>query len=134
MKLYFLIGFLVLPFFALSQIDKIRYSKLQLINSMNNEPCKSSYDESWYCGENGSLINYKFKNNFVSSVLYMWEFNSKHEADQDVTKEIEKAKITYGRPEMKGNEVFWFKGSLLIHVTYGYTNGKHYSCWSVSEI
>jgi hypothetical protein len=133
MKKYLLLALLVAPFISFSQIDKIGYTKTQVINSTNGDPCKSSYNEIWYCGENGSLINYTFKNNLVSSVLYMWEFNSKYEADQDVRNEIAKAKVDYGRPEMKGDQAFWFTGNYLIMISYGFTNGKHYSCWRVSE-
>jgi hypothetical protein len=100
---------------------------------MDGEPCKSTYDEIWYCLENGNFINYSFKNNLVSSVLYMWEFKSKYEADKDVNSEIAKAKIEYGRPEMMGDKAFWFSGNLVIMVAYGYANGKHYCSWRVSE-
>jgi hypothetical protein len=133
MKKNLLLALLVAPFISFSQIDKIGYSKTQVFNSMNSVPCKNTYDAIWYCGENGSLINYTFKNNLVSSVMYMWEFKSKYEADEDVRNEIAKAKIEYGRPEMKGDQAFWFSGNFLIHISYGYTNGKHYSCWRASE-
>ena len=133
MKNYLLLALLVAPYITFSQIDKIGYSKTQVVNSINSAPCKNSYDEIWYCGENGSLINYTFKNNLVSSVIYMWEFKSKYEADQDVRNEIAKAKIHYGRPEMKGDQAFFFTGNYLIMITYGFSNGKHYSCWRVSE-
>lgn len=133
MKKYLLLTLVIIPFVSFSQIDKIGYSKTQVVNSMNGNPCKSDYNAIWYCGENGSLIMYEFKNNLVSSVLYMWEFKSKFEADVDVKIEIAKAKIEYGRPDMKGEKAFWFTDNLLILVSYGYTNGKHYSCWSVSE-
>ena len=132
-KTYLLLAIVLTPVVAFSQIDKIGYSKAQIINSNNGDPCKTTYDGVWYCGINGSLINYTFKNNLVNSVMYMWEFNSKSEADLDVQKEIAKYKTSYGRPEMKGDQAFWFSGNLLIHIFYGYTNGKHYSCWSVSE-
>ena len=65
MKKYLLLALLVAPFISFSQIDKIGYTKTQVINSTNGDPCKSSYNEIWYCGENGSLINYTFKNNLV---------------------------------------------------------------------
>ena len=133
MKKIFSLLILIIPLYSFSQIDKIGYSKTQVVNLMNGDPCKTSYNEIWYCGENGSLINYSFKNNIVSSVMYMWEFKSKYEADEDVKSEIAKARIEYGRPDMKGDQAFWFAGNLLIHITYGYTNGKHYSCWRVSE-
>lgn len=133
MKKYLLIALLLTPFVSFSQLDKIGYTKTQVMSSINVEPCKSSYNDIWYCGENGSLISYRFKNNIVNSVMYMWEFNSKYEADEDVKKEISKAKIEYGRPDMKGDQAFWITENFLIHIFYGYTNGKHYSCWGLSE-
>ncbi len=133
MRKLFCLLILFIPLFSLSQIDKIGYSKTQVANSMEGSPCKSSYNEISYCGENGSLINYSFKNSIVSSVMYMWEFKSKYEADQDVKSEVAKAKNEYGRPEMKGDQAFFFVENLLILISYGYTNGKHYSCWRVSE-
>jgi hypothetical protein len=133
MKKYLFIALLFSPFFLYSQIDKIGYSKTQVVNSINTEPCKTTHDGIWYCDDNGNLINYTFKNNLVSSVMYMREFNSKYEAETDVKSEIAKTKNEYGRPEMKGDQAFWFTGNLLIHISYGYTNGKHYSCWRVSK-
>ena len=133
MKKFILAALLLLPFVAFSQMDKIGYSKTQVINSTNGDPCKNTYNGIWYCGENGSLINYTFKNNLVSSVMYMWEFKSKYEADLDVKNEIKKYRNEYGKPEMKGNQAFWFLGNYIVQISYGYTNGKHYSCWRVSE-
>lgn len=133
MKTYLLLALTLIPVIAFSQIDKIGYTKTQILNSTDGDPCKITDNGIWYCGKNGSLINYTFRNNLVNSVMYMWEFNSKYEADLDVKNEIAKYKITYGRPEMKEDQAFWFSGNLLIHVFYGYTNGKHYCCWSVSE-
>ena len=63
----------------------------------------------------------------------MWEFKTKYEADDDVKSEISKTSSELGRPIYKGDQAFWFSGNLLIMVTYGYSNGKHYSCWKVSE-
>jgi hypothetical protein len=134
MKKYFLIAFLLMQFAALCQIEKMGYSKSQVLNSTNEDPCKSNASEIWYCGTNGSLINYTFKNDVVSSVLLMWEFKTKYEADADVRKAISIAKNTYGRPEMKGDIAYWFKGNFLITISYGYANGKHYSSWQVKEI
>lgn len=133
MKTYLLLALVLMPVFAFSQIDKIGYSRTQILNSTDGQPCKIADNGFWYCGKNGSLIHYTFRDNLVTSVLYMWEFNSKYEADIDVKTEIAKNKIAYGRPEMKEDQAFWFSGNLLIHIFYGYTNGKHYSCWSVSE-
>ena len=50
-----------------------------------------------------------------------------------VQKEINKYKSLYGKPTMKGNEAFFFRGDLLVMISYGYSNGKHYSCWQVSK-
>lgn len=133
MKKYLLLALLLVPFVSFSQIDKIGYSKAKVVNSMKGDPCKSNYNEIWYCGENGILIHYTFKNNFVSDIMYMWEFKSKYEADEDVKVRSQNAKIQYGRPEMKGEQSFWFTGNYLILISYGYSNGKHYSCWRVSE-
>lgn len=133
MKKYYLVILLLGAFQIFSQNDKIGYSKTQIIDIMDREPCKISDNQFWYCEEDGDFINYTFKNNFVSSVMYMWEYKSKYEADQDVKNEISKAKNIYGRPEIKDNQAFWFVDKLLIHITYGYKNGKHYSCLRISE-
>ena len=58
----------------------------------------------------------------------MREFKSKYEAKEDVKSEIAKEKIEYGRPEIKGDQAFWFTENTLIMVSYGYANGKHYTC------
>jgi hypothetical protein len=127
--------FLILffPIAAFCQTDKLGLSKSDVIKSMQGNPCKSDYNQIWYCGDNGSLINYTFKNNLVSSVLYMWEFKSKYEAESDVKSEVTKTENIYGRPERKGVQSFWFTGDEIIMIAYGFTNGKHYSCWRVSE-
>ena len=128
-----LILLLFIPLVSFGQIDKIGYSKAQLINSVDAEPCKSDYNSIWYCGDNGGLVNYGFEYNKVNSVLYMTNFSSKYLAEQDVQKEINRYKGIYGKPTMKGNEAYFFIGDLLVMISYGYTNGKHYSCWRVSK-
>ncbi len=119
-------------YFSIGQIDKLGFTRSEIINSTDGDPCKSSYDAIWYCGENGSRINYGFEGNTVTSVLYMWEFPSKYEADADVRNEISKYTAEFGRPEMKNGQAFWFVGDNLIMISYGYTNGNHYSTWRVS--
>jgi hypothetical protein len=133
MKKILLIALLLLPILSFSQIDKIGYSKSKLISSMEGDPCKTDYDGVWYCTDNGTLIKYTFSNDQVSKVFYMWKFNSKYEADADVQSEISKARSQYGKPDMKGEQAFWFVDDFLIMVAYGYTNGKHYSTWSVEK-
>jgi hypothetical protein len=133
MKRIILLLFIFMPILSYGQIDKIGYSRSRLISSMEGEPCKNDYDGLWYCSDNGSLIKYTFSNNQVSEVLYMWEFRSKYEADADVKSEISKGRSQYGRPEMKGEQAFWFVDDLLIMISYGFTNGKHYSTWSVAK-
>tara|TARA_B100001989_G_C24533157_1_gene462805 strand:+ start:100 stop:498 length:399 start_codon:yes stop_codon:yes gene_type:complete len=128
-----LILLLFIPLVSFGQIDKIGYSKAQLLNSVDAEPCKSDYNSIWYCGNNGGLVNYGFEYNKVSSVLYMTNFSSKYLAEQDVQKEINRYKGIYGKPTMKGNEAYFFLDDLLVMISYGYTNGKHYSCWRVSK-
>jgi hypothetical protein len=128
-----ILSLLLLPSFGIGQIDKIGYSKAQVLNSLSSEPCKSDYNSIWYCGNNGGLVNYGFEYNKVSSVLYMTNFSSKYQAEQDVQKEINRYKDIYGKPTMKGNEAYFFRGDLLVMISYGYTNGKHYSCWRVSK-
>jgi hypothetical protein len=123
----------MIPLILFSQVDKIGYSKTKLINSMQGQPCKSTINSIWYCGENGSYINYEFNDEIVSSVLYMWEFDDKNKADYDVINETEKNSRVYGKPSMKGDDAFWFVGDFLVSIKYGYTNGKHYSTWSAKR-
>lgn len=132
MKPFSVIFFLLFSFLSFGQMDKIGYSKNEVLNSFDVGPCKSSYNMVWYCTENNSFINYTFTNNKVSSVLYMWEFNSKIEADSDVRSETTKYSKIYGKPTMKGDQAFWFVGDYIVMCSYGYTNGKHYSTWQVS--
>jgi len=134
MKSLNLITFLLLSMLSFGQIDKIGFSKSEILNSFNAAPCKSSYNEVWFCTENDSFINYTFTEDKVSSVLYMWEFNSKMEADSDVRKETTKYTKIYGKPTMKGDQAFWFVGDYLVMCSYGNTNGKHYSTWRVSNL
>lgn len=134
MKLLSLIIFLSFSILSFGQIDRIGYSKSEILNSFDKAPCKSSYNEVWYCTENDSFINYTFTENKVSSVLYMWEFNSKMEADSDVRKETIKYTRIYGKPTMKGDQAFWFVGDYIVMCSYGNTNGKHYSTWRVSTL
>lgn len=131
MKKILLIAFLLLPILSFSQIDKIGYSKSKLISSMDGNPCKTDYDGIWYCTDNGTLIKYTFSNDQVSKVFYMWEFSSKYEADADIRSEISKARSQFGAAVTKDDKTFWFVGDLLVMIAYGYTNGKHYSTWSV---
>ena len=133
MKKLLLLSALLIFAFGFGQIDKIGYTKAQVLNSIDTEPCKSSYNSIWYCGDNGGLVNYGFEYNKVKSVLYMTNFSSKYQAEEDVQKEINKYKSLYGKPTMKGNEAFFFQGDLLVMISYGYSNGKHYSCWRVSK-
>jgi len=128
-----ILSLLLLPSFGLSQIDKIGYSKTQVLSSVSGEPCKTDQYSIWYCDENGGLVNYGFEYNKVNSVTYMTNFSSRYQAEQDVKKEINKYKDVYGKPTMKGNEAYFFRGDLLVMISYGYTNGKHYSCWRVSK-
>jgi hypothetical protein len=132
MKLLSLIVFLSFSILSFGQLDKIGFSKIEVLNSFDKAPCKSSYNAVWYCSENGSLINYTFTSEKVSSVLYMWEFNSKIDADLDVRNETSKYTKIYGKPTMKGDQAFWFVGNYIVMCSYGYTNGKHYSTWQVS--
>lgn len=133
MHRFFLSLFLTMMLVSYGQIDKIGYSKTSILNSYNSPPCKKDINAIWYCMENGHLINYTFTDNKVSSVLYMWEFDSKLDADEDVEKEKSKYSAIYGKPTMKGGQAFWFVGdNLLIMCSYAYTNGKHYSTWRVS--
>jgi hypothetical protein len=132
MKTLNLIILLLFSNLSFGQIDKIGFSKIEILNSFDAEPCKTSLNSIWYCTESDGLINYTFTNNKVSSVLYMWAFNSKIEADSDVRKEISKYTRIYGKPTMKGDQAFWFVGDYLVMCSYGNTNGKHYSTWQVS--
>ena len=109
---------------SFGQIDKIGYFKSQLFSSMEGEPCKTDYHGVWDCTENGSFINYKFSNNQVSKVYYMWEFSSKNEADSDVKSEISKARSQFGATVIKEDKIFWFVGDLLVMFAYGYTKWK----------
>jgi hypothetical protein len=118
MKKFIILLLCTIPFYSFSQVDKIGYSKSQLLNSMSAEPCKSTYNDIWYCVENGSMIVYDLKNDFVSSVMYMDEYSSKAEANIYVNNEINKAKQKYGRPTMKGDEAYWFSGDFR-HCWYG---------------
>jgi len=122
-----------MPLCAFSQIDKIGYSKEQVMHSINVQPCKISESGLWYCGNKGDLTFYSIKNNLVHSVLNMWEYPSKNDADIAVRKAIEEEKSRIGSPTMKEGNAYWFVGNYLVCISYGYTNGKHYSCWNVSE-
>jgi hypothetical protein len=133
MKLLILLLIFFSPLYSFSQIDKIGYSKEQILDSMNSDPCKTSYNQIWYCSENGTLISYSFENNIVRRVLHMWEFKSKYEADEDVRKKVAKMKEINGKPVMKEDQAYWFADDLIVGILYGFTNGKHYSCWSVSK-
>ncbi len=133
MKNFLLIILLFVPILGFSQIDKIGYTKSQVLSSMNSTPCKTDENSMWFCVEDGSRINYSFKYNIVNKVFYMTAFNSKEEAEADVRSEISNATSTHGRPEMKEGHAYWFSGNLLISIFYGYTNGRHFSCHSISE-
>jgi hypothetical protein len=133
MKISLLTILLLLTIVSFAQIDKIGYTKSAIIN-YDSEPCKTDDNSIWYCGDNGGLVNYGFNsNNTVTSVLYMYLFDTKYLAELDVQSEIAKYSKIYGRPTMKGADAFWFSGNLLIMISYGFSNGKHYSCWRVSE-
>ena len=132
MKSFSLILFLLFSILSFGQIDKIGFSKIEILNSFDAGPCKSSYNAIWFCTENDGFINYTFTNNKVSSVLYMWAFNSKMEADSDVRNETSKYTRIYGKPTMKGDQAFWFVGNYIVMCSYGNPNGKHYSTWQVS--
>ena len=127
-----ILAILLFPMLSFCQIDKLGMSKKEVLSSMDKQPCKANISEIWYCMPNGNLINYGFKNEQVHSVLYMWEFKSKEDANQDVEKEVAKYKNEYGRPELKNGAAFWFSGKNLIQISYGYSNGKHYSCFRLS--
>ena len=116
-----------------SQVDKMGYTRSDVINSMQGQPCKNSSSTIWYCGENGSFINYEFENDIVVHIFYMWEFRTKYLADVDVKSEIEKNSRVYGRPTMKGEEATWFVGDNLIMIKYGLSNGKHYSTYGIRK-
>lgn len=118
---------------SFSQTDIIGISKNQVINSINSEPCKTDYNSIWYCYNNGKLVNYQFMYEKVSAVTTMNEFESEYLARQNVMKEINNNKMTYGKPEMKGDEAYFFSGRNIIMIAYGYSNGKHYSCLRVSQ-
>ena len=125
---------MLLPLWGVSQIDKIGYSKAQVLNSMDSQPCQSDYNSLWYCKPNGrDFIHYGFEYGKVRSVFYMWEYGSVYQAKQDVRNEIEKYTDVYGRPTIKGNEAYFFVDDLLIMISYQYKDGKHYSCWQVSD-
>lgn len=132
MKKYIIILFVFAPFFVFSQVGKIGYTKSELINSFNVSPCKSDFNSIWYCVENGSLLNYDIRNDVVVSELQMSIFPSKEEAEANVRLEIADAQRRYGKPIMKGDQAYWFIGNLLMSLSYGYTNGQHYSCKKVS--
>lgn len=132
MKRLVLIILSILPITIFAQVDKIGFTKSELLNSMQNKPCKTSETDIWFCSNNGSLINYNLTNDRVSSVLYMWEYDTIYSAEKDVAEEIDKNSKIYGKPTIKDGGAFWFYKELLIMVKYGLTNGKHYSCWRVS--
>ena len=125
---------ILFPLISLSQTDKIGISKTQIINSINSKPCKTDYNSVWYCLDNGMLVNYEFMYEKVSAVLTMYEFESEYQARQNVATEINKYKMSYGKPEMNGDKAFFFSGNYLFMISYGYTNGKHYSCLRVSQV
>ncbi len=131
MKNIFILSFCILPLFSYSQIDKIGYTKSEVISSMDGEPCRKTYNDLSYCFENGSYLNYTFSGNKVISVLYMWEFPSKYSAELDVKSQIAKNTKEFGSPKMVGNEAFWYIGKLSIFISYGYLDGKHYSSYFV---
>jgi hypothetical protein len=133
MKKYLLIILLFIPILGFSQIDKIGFTKSQVLSSMNSAPCKSDDNSMWFCVEDGSRINYSFKYNLVNKVFYMTAFSSQVEAEDNVKNEIAKAIRNYGRPEMKQGHAYWFSGNLLISIFYGNTNGGHFSCLSISN-
>ena len=122
---------LYLPTF--SQKSQIGITREQVINSMNVEPCKSSYNELWFCGLNGFMVNYGFDGGQVKSIMSMTEFNSKYLADIDVKNKIIEFTNQYGKPTMKDEKAFWFVGDELNSLFYGYSNGKHYSCFGISK-
>ena len=132
MKKYIIILFLCTPLFVLSQVGKIGFTKSQLINSFNVSPCKSDFNSIWYCIENGSRLNYSIENDIVRSELQMSIFPSKEEAEANVRLEVADAQRRYGKPIMKGDIAYWFIGNLLMSLSYGYSNGQHYSCKKVS--
>ncbi len=132
MKKYIIILFLCTPLFVLSQAGKIGFTKSQLINSFNVSPCKSDFNSIWYCIENGSRLNYSIENDIVRSELQMSIFPTKEEAEANVRLEVADAQRRYGKPIMKGDIAYWFIGKLLMSLSYGYSNGQHYSCKKVS--
>ena len=92
---YFIFSLLLfLPFVVFSQVDKMGYSKSEIMNSMQGQPCKQDSDNSiWYCDNNGNFQNYTFENDKVIRIFYMWEFYNKALAENNVTKEIEAAPL-----------------------------------------
>lgn len=134
MKYFIFSLLLILPFVVFSQVDKMGYSKSEIMNSMQGQPCKQDSDNSiWYCDNNGNFQNYTFENDKVIRIFYMWEFYNKALAENNVTKEIEAASKFYGRPSMRGEAAAWFQGDVLIMIQYGPSNGKHYSTRSISN-
>ena len=131
-KYIIIILFVFAPFFAFSQVGKIGLTKTELINSFNVSPCKSDFNSIWYCIENGSRLAYAIENDIVRSELQMSIFPSKEEAEANVRLEVADAQRRYGKPIMKGDQANWFIGNLLMLLSYGYSNGQHYSCKKVS--
>jgi hypothetical protein len=134
MKTIFFIVAILYTLNCYSQTDIIGISKNQLLNTIKSNPCKTDYNSVWYCYDNGKMVNYQFMYEKVSIVTTMNEFESEYLARQNVLKEINNYKLTYGKPEMKGDEAYFFSGRNLIMLAYGYSNGKHYSCMRVSQV
>jgi hypothetical protein len=57
MKYIFISLLIALYFPTFSQKSQIGITSEQVINSMYVEPCKSSYNELWFCGQNGFMVN-----------------------------------------------------------------------------
>jgi hypothetical protein len=134
MKIYTYILLLSIPFLSLGQRYGVGSSKSQILSSSNSNPCHSDENTLWYCVADGSTITYTFKYNLVSKVFFKKAFKSKAEAEFDVSNEITRLKGIYGTPEIKEEFTFWFSENLMISVFYGYINGGHFSCMSVTDV
>ena len=130
MKKLFLLLFI--PIVCFGQLDKMGYSKAQVLNSHSSEPCKSDYNSILYCEDNGRYLNYGFEYNKVVSVISLTPFSSKYQAEQDVKKKINTFKREYGKPRIKGEKAYFNVGNFLVMFTYSYKGGKHMSSWMVS--
>ena len=133
MKKTLTLFFITISFFGYAQFEKIGYSKTQLLNSINEQPCRYTNNAIWYCGEYSSSTGYILKNDYVTSFMHIWEFKSKSDADQNVKDLTNMLSNQYGRAQMKEDLAFWFYGGFLITARYMNSDGKHYSCWRASR-